>query len=129
MRLFARLAVPFILASTPAAASTVLGNPSSQVSLDEDAEVHVEQAVATECDTGDALVVQISSTLLQGDAVAFSLDEGVDYCALTVTVRWAPGAAPSDVDVEGFGVLSTEAAEPEVEVLLDVGEGTAVLIP
>lgn len=111
-----------------AMASTVLGNPTSSVVLTDVAEVYVDHVVAEDCFTLAQTTFDVDATLEENDVSPLIFDADEDYCALTVHLRWAPGAPLVQVPVDGFTTLSTGINASAVEIELHAASGSATLV-
>ena len=123
------LTLALALTATPVATlgSTVVGNPSTGIVLADGSDVYVHSVTTVECGTNAQDTFTIDDTLDQWESAPLQLDE-VDYCSVTVNVRWTSAGQLEAVDVTGFDVLSASSAGAAVEIELDETAGTALLV-
>ncbi len=91
-----------------ASASTVVGNPTSEVAVVDGEDVHVHSVVAERC-AGGIDKVTPGVTLDKGESVAFTLDSDL-YCTLTVEVSWVPEGSVQVLTVADLDELDVVAA-------------------
>lgn len=106
----------FLLGAT-SLASTVVGNPTSDLSVVDGDDVHIEEVEMLGCTTGTETVV-IDATLDQGEHLPFDLPDGT-YCGLRVHLRWDAGSSTDVVDVDGFDEIVVSESGDAVTVELD----------
>ncbi|MFK7931500.1 MAG: hypothetical protein AB8H79_25195 [Myxococcota bacterium] len=119
---------PFLLSTVlfplAALAGTALGNPVAGILLVDGADVHVQDVIATPCNTTTPDSFVILDTLQVNQSSSFQLFNDT-YCDMIINVRWSPGGPLVAVPVSGFDELDVDPSGATITIELDESAGTA----
>lgn len=121
-----RTLIPF-LALSASHASTIAGNPDSEVILDSGPDVYVHSVVAYSCTSGSQ-TLPVDATLAETESEPLSFDED-EYCDVVVRVKWTPTGPLTPVSVTGYDSLEISESAGSFAIVIDSTAKTAVFEP
>ena len=111
------LSVLFVSLASLATASTLVGNPTTGLTVLNGNDVYIDSVEVFDCGVGSD-VIDVDATLDDEESTSFDIDTGT-YCAMKVHLRWAPLESLTSVEVDGFDTLIVSSSGSTLTVELD----------
>lgn len=115
----------FLILSTTASASIMLGNPTSGIVLVAGPKTEVVGVQAHRCE-GATQSITVDEVLTVNDTVPVVFAQDT-FCSIDLVVRWTSGGSTSTVPVDGFDAFKAEPSASTVWIELDASTQTAEL--